>query len=297
MKQKSRTQQSANKTVYAALKLLKENGGHMRWSHIVRELENKLDFTEWELEITKDNFPRWTKLLSFYSIALTKSGLINKLKGEWFLTVEGEKSIKTLSSEQLLDQIASKYSEWQKTKIFTPINEAENLAEDIDQNLNLEQLQSGAQDAIMLHLKSKTPYEFQNIVAALLRAMGYYTPFIAKKGRDGGVDIIAYQDPLGAQIPKIKVQVKHYDKDNKIPVADIRGLAGLLHKENEIGLFVTSGYFSNEAERSARESHVHIELIDFTKLIELWTQFYSKLTDEDKNMLPLQPIYFLGTNE
>ena len=25
----------------------------------------------------------------------------------------------------------------------------------------------------------------------------YYTPFIAPKGKDGGVDIIAYRDPLG----------------------------------------------------------------------------------------------------
>lgn len=43
----------------------------------------------------------------------------------------------------------------------------------------------------------KEPYEFQDLVAALLRAMGYYTPFIAPKGKDGGVDIIAYRDPLG----------------------------------------------------------------------------------------------------
>ena len=40
----------------------------------------------------------------------------------------------------------------------------------------------------------KNPYEFQDLVAALLRAMGYYTPFIAPKGKDGGVDIIAYRD-------------------------------------------------------------------------------------------------------
>ncbi len=35
------------------------------------------------------------------------------------------------------------------------------------------------------------------MVAALLRAMGYYTPFISPRGKDGGVDILAYQDPIG----------------------------------------------------------------------------------------------------
>ena len=31
--------------------------------------------------------------------------------------------------------------------------------------------------------------------------------------------------------------------------------------------------------------------------IELWKNFYSKLSDEEKNLLPLQPICFLGPNE
>ena len=29
---------------------------------------------------------------------------------------------------------------------------------------------------------------------------GYYTPFVAPKGKDGGIDLIAYQDPLGARL-------------------------------------------------------------------------------------------------
>ena len=65
----------------------------------------------------------------------------------------------------------------------------------------------------------------------------------------------------------------------------------------DIGLFVTSGGFTNEAERFARDSHVHVKLIDFENFITLWQQFYSKLNDDEKNMLPLHPIYFLGSNE
>jgi restriction system protein len=33
-------------------------------------------------------------------------------------------------------------------------------------------------------------------------------------------------------------------------------------------------------------------LIDLDRLIALWQEFYPKLTDEDKNRLPLVPIYF-----
>jgi restriction system protein len=105
------------------------------------------------------------------------------------------------------------------------------------------------------------PYEFQYLVAALLRAMGYFTPYVSPKGRDGGIDIIAYQDPLGANVPRIKTQVKHRP-DAAIPVEDIRGLSGLLNQDGDIGLFVTSGRFTSEADRFARDSHKHVKLID-----------------------------------
>jgi restriction system protein len=144
--------------------------------------------------------------------------------------------------------------------------------------------------------KIKNPYDFQDLVAALLRAMKYHTPFISPKGKDGGLDIIAYNDPLGATTPRLKIQVKHRP-DSYIPVDDIRSLTGLLNKDGDIGLFVTSGSFSPEAQRSARESHRHIRLLDIDNFIELWQEFYDKLSDDDKNMLPLHSINFLGSND
>jgi len=110
------------------------------------------------------------------------------------------------------------------------------------------------------------------------------------------IDIIAYQDPLGAKTPRIKVQVKHHP-ESSIPLKDIHSLIGLLNKEGDIGLFVTSGRFSRPAEKAAKDSHLHVRLLDFNDLIALWKQFYNKLSDVEKNFLPLQPIYFLGTKE
>lgn len=126
--------------------------------------------------------------------------------------------------------------------------------------------------------------------------MGYYTPFVSPKGRDGGLDIIAFQDPLGAKAPRIKVQVKHRP-NSSVSVDDIRSLIGLLNKEGDIGLFVTSGKFTTESEKFARDSHIHVKLLDIENFISLWKEFYEKLTDEEKSMLPLQPIYFVGVNE
>ena len=126
--------------------------------------------------------------------------------------------------------------------------------------------------------------------------MGYFTPFVASRGKDHGVDIVAYKDPVGIEKPTIKIQCKHYP-DNPIQSQDVQKLKGTLAHDEEVGIFVTSGRFSEGAKREARNAKTHIELIDFTRLVELWKQFYDKLTDEGKNLMPLYRIDFLGSNE
>ena len=125
--------------------------------------------------------------------------------------------------------------------------------------------------------------------------MGYYTSFVAPKGRDGGVDVIAYIDALGAKVPRIKVQVKHMP-DDSIPTKDIRSLLGIL-RDGDIALFVTSGTYSQQARTEALTSKTYIKLIDGEEFIQMWQDNYSKMTDEDKNMLPLKHIAFVGSNE
>jgi len=197
----------------------------------------------------------------------------------------------------LLETANAKYRKWdKKRKLDAPIKNNDEDTLEKEQKATLEQMEESALEGITEFLKGKNPYEFQDMVAALLRAMGYYTPFISPKGKDGGLDIIAFQDPLGANKPRIKAQVKHRP-DAAISVDEIRGLLGLLNKDGDIGLFVTSGRFTTESEKFARDSHIHVKLINGDTFIQLWKEFYFKLSDEEKNFLPLQAVYFLGTNQ
>ena len=127
-------------------------------------------------------------------------------------------------------------------------------------------------------------------MAALLRGMGYYTPFVAPQGKDGGIDVLAYRDPLGTVSPRIKVQVKH--RESTATVQEVRQLMGLLQKDGDVGMFVSSGGYTPDSKTTARGSHVHVELIDLDRFISLWQEFYPKLSDEDKGLLSLVPIYF-----
>ena len=128
-----------------------------------------------------------------------------------------------------------------------------------------------------------------------MRGMGYHVPLVASPGKDGGIDVIAYQDPLGAKAPRLKIQVKHRP-NTATPVQDIRQLQGLL-SDGDVGIFVSTGGFTAEAKTSVRNTKGHIELIDFERFMGLWQDYYSKLADEDKKLLPMQSIYFLASKE
>jgi len=296
----SRTKELATKIIFTAFQILKNAGGELRGKEVMEKIEQILPLDDWAKErLEKTGNIRWQSVLHFYTIDCIKSGFLKKNKGIWTLTKEGEAAIE-LGPEGLLKKTNELYREWAANKK----DETDNTIEELElstepdqlQKANLEQLEEKAIDGLRDYVINKNPYEFQDIVAALLRAMGYYTPFVSPRGRDGGIDIIAYQDPLGTKIPRIKVQVKH-KPEASIAVDEIRQLVGLLNDNGDVGIFVTSGRFTSEAENLSRTSHKHIELIDFERFIDLWQEFYDKLTDEDKNMLPLYKIYFLGANE
>ena len=300
----SLSKQTASKSIFAAFEILKSAGGQLPGKDVINKLRETIDLTEWEKQIyEKTGYVRWESIFHFYTIDCIKAGYLRKNKGVWYLTDEGDKAI-SLGAIKLLDSATKVYKQWaiQNKQQKTDITKGSPETIEIEQNPNQEQkanldiVEEQAIAGIKEFIKAKNPYEFQDLVAALLRAMKYHTPFISPKGKDGGLDIVAYNDPLGATAPRLKVQVKHRP-DSSVPVDDIRSLTGLLNKDGDIGLFVTSGYFTSESERSARESHRHIRLIDIDTLISLWQEFYPAMTDEDKNRLPLQPIYFLGSNE
>lgn len=298
------SKRSAAKTIFATLKILKESGGELPGKKVIEKIRNTVSLTEWEKQLyEKTGYVRWESILHFYTIDCIKAGYLRKNKGIWYITKEGEKAI-ALGPVKLLQTASQLYRNWAADKKEGKPAKGKDADEVLEleenqkqtQKANLGLLEDQAISGIKEFIRTKNAYEFQDMVAALLRAMNYHTPFISPKGKDGGVDIVAYSDPLGAIPPRLKVQVKHRP-DASVPVDDIRSLTGLLNKDGDIGLFVTSGYFTSESERSARESHRHIKLLDIDNFISLWQEFYNKLTDDDKNMLPLHPIYFLGSNE
>jgi restriction system protein len=294
----SRSRALAAQVLYAALSILKDRGGEAPGRELVAEVPHKVDLDGWAKEIyEKSGKIRWQSILHFFSIDALKAGFLVKKKGVWYLTPEGEKAL-DLGPKGLLDAATAAYRDWRLKNPDSNSLAAEEQAmpsdaagnEEQRQEATIQENEEAAIEGIKTQINKKNEYEFQDLVAALLRGMGYYTPFVAPKGKDGGVDIIAYRDPLGTVTPRIKVQIKH--RDDKTPVTDVRQLMGLLQKEGDVGIFVSSGGFSPDAKAAARSSHVHVELIDIDRFVALWQEFYPKMADDDKAYLSLIPIYF-----
>src|SRR5205807_468149 len=159
-----------------------------------------------------------------------------------------------------------------------------------------ENAESMARSEIEDYIKALGPYEFQELVAALLRGMGYYTPFVAPRGKDGGVDIFAYRDPLGSATPRLKVQVKHRHKQ-KVAVNEVRELVSLLTKDGDAGLIVSSGGFTGDAEAEIRRSSRHVEKMDLSDLIKLWDDHFDEMVEKDRRLMPIRRIAFLAPDE
>src|SRR3989304_1834154 len=246
----------AAKVTHAALSILRDNGKEMPIRTLLAKVEKAVKLDDWAQErYEKSGYVRWESILHFYSIGCVKAGQLVKKKGVWYLTPEGEEALK-LGPEKLLEQIDTSYEKWREE--HPKVQEPEVEEEAPSQVVSYDDVEQRAIEGLQQYINSKNAYEFQDLVAALLRGMGYHTPFVAPKGRDGGVDIVAYRDPLGTESPRIQVQIKH--RQSAATVQEVRQLMGLLQKEGDVGIFVSTAGFTPDGRKNSREGHIlHIK--------------------------------------
>jgi restriction system protein len=133
-----------------------------------------------------------------------------------------------------------------------------------------------------------TPDEMEELVASILRAMGYKSK-VSPKGPDRGVDVLASPDGLGLTQPRIKAEVKHRDGSMGAPV--IRGFIGAL-REGDSGLFISTGGFTKEARYEAERSTFPLTLVDLDDLADLIVSHYESFDLEGRVLIPLVRIYW-----
>ena len=152
----------------------------------------------------------------------------------------------------------------------------------------IEELEDKSKEFIKDFVNSLDAYQMQDLVAALLRAMGYKT-IVSPPGPDRGKDIIASPDGLGLENPVIVVEVKHRNQTMSAP--DIRSFKGALKKTNK-GIYVSTGGFTSEAKYEAERSEIPIILRDLDTLVKFIIQYYDNFDADGRSLLPLKKIYW-----
>lgn len=237
---------------------------------------------------------RFDKILRFATVDAVKAGWMVKSKGVWSITEAGREALKSIPKPEEFYREASRlYWKWRRAN---PVEtEPETTDGERGATITFEEAEEQAWNEISAYLETIDPYVLQDLVAALLEAMGYHVNWVSPPGKDGGLDIVAYSDPLGTRPPRIKVQVKR--RKDSISVEELRSFLALIN-EDDVGIFVTTGDFTKDAADLARhQERRRITLINRSRLVDLWIEYQDKVALDKRDALPLKPIYFLAPEE
>jgi restriction system protein len=137
------------------------------------------------------------------------------------------------------------------------------------------ELRAALADDVLRRVRAGSPRAFEHLVIRLLVAMGYGGGQVDRaevtgKSGDEGIDGVIREDRLGLDM--VYVQAKKWE--NTVGPGEIDKFVGsLMRKKATKGVFITSGSFTDGAERAGREAAVKVRLIDGEELAELMIDY------------------------
>jgi len=237
---------------------------------------------------------RYDKIVRFSSIPFVKAGWLVKRKGQWSATDEGLKAFSQYAHdpEGFMREAIQRYRQWKKDQP-EPADDLSETSDDAAEAVGtLEEAEENAFAEIKDYVDKMAPYDFQDLVAALVSAMGYHVRWIAPPGPDQGIDIVAGVDQLGLSDPRVKVQVKH--RTSVASVSDVREFLAVLG-QRDVGIYVSTGGFTKDAEELARSHETRrLTLVDLEEFLDLWTSNYIKIDETKRRLLPLKAVFYLS---
>ncbi|MGZ8285501.1 MAG: restriction endonuclease [Allosphingosinicella sp.] len=281
--------------------LLKEPEG-IPAATAVDSVRKSVSLTDYEAGDYPSGGQRFEKILRFATVDCVKAGWLQKSKGIWSVTEAGQKAYaKYPDPEALYKEACRLYATWKSKRQATAVQPGEAAeAEAIEVaaeklSVTVEAALDHAWAEISAFLHSTDPFDFQEMVADLLRAMGYHVSWVSPPGKDDGVDVIAFIDPLATTGPRIKAQVKRWQ--SKVDSDHLKSFFATL-SHGDVGIYICLAGFTKDAQSYARNQETRrVTLIDARRFFDLWVENYQKLADEARRRLPIMPVYFLAPME
>lgn len=211
----------------------------------------------------------------------------------WELEVERDKLSATTRNSlgalttlfKIPDDAAAEISAVASGQSQTPESATE---EAVDDTSLLDDIEERAREFTKDRISGLEWDEMQELVAGILRAMGYKTE-VSPHGPDRGKDIVASPDGFGFESPRIVVEVKH--RKGQMGAQAIRSFLGGRHKDDK-GLYVSTGGFSKDAHYEAERANIPITLLTLDGLVEKLLEHYDELDPEIQRLVPLKKVYW-----
>lgn len=129
-------------------------------------------------------------------------------------------------------------------------------------------------DELLARMAKINHYRFEGLMVHLFAMMGYKGDNgqieVTKRSKDGGIDGILSQDPLGVQ--KVYIQVKHYRPSNIVQQHAIMEFGTAMKiKHASQGVFITTSSFTRGAKEMADQ--LGIILVDGDQLTDLMIEY------------------------
>jgi restriction system protein len=203
------------------------------------------------------------------------------------VTSEGLSALtKFAEPEAFWKQALALYVAWKKDAAVDAADE-DASEEEVTEATSLEDAEDEARSEILEYIGKMPPLGFQAACAKLVAALGHRVAWISPPGPDGGIDFVAYADPIGATGQRIKGQAKR--QQSKQDVDDVGAFLSKL-KGGDVGVFIALGGFTKTSEALVRADERRLVLLDGPAFVRLWIEQYSKLDEEARTLLRLKPI-------
>lgn len=194
--------------------------------------------------------------------------LQNSSRGIWSITPEG-KAPDALKALQVKKAIISK-TERESESVSAP---------------------DWKNELITLLRKELDPAAFERLVQRILRETGFVQVEVTGCSGDGGIDGKGIAKINGMLSFHVLFQCKRYT--GAVASSDIRNFRGAIEGRGDKGLFITTGYFTQEAIREAsRDGARAIDLMDGERLVEKLKTLQLGLKVEHTESVTIDPDWF-----
>lgn len=158
--------------------------------------------------------------------------------------------------------------------------------------LLIDKQNSLVKEALMQKLYDMDPFQFEFLVADLLKKIGYENVEVTKRSGDKGIDVVANLTMDGITNVKTIIQAKRFKKGNNISGKIITQLRGSAEVDQR-GLVITTSAFTKDAiSESKAPNKMPVSLIGGDKLLNLLIKFGVGVKTENVSLYSLDNEYF-----